>query len=153
MTLSYSPHSPYVPLQGEPYGVQTSARAPLRREELLAFIVERLARGQACPSYAEMGRAIGVSETRARQLVDQLIRDGVIRRTTGLQRNLVLRDVTHCREVVTEALRRANWQAADPRGELLGHCAIAQLPIVAVLGHVPDDSGVPHAASINSAAG
>lgn len=133
--------------------MQTIARAPLRREELLAFIVERLARGQACPSYAEMGSAIGVSSTRARQLIDQLVRDGVIRRTTGLQRNLVICDVTYCRQIVTEALRRANWQAADPVGNLVGPCAIAQLPIVAVLGHVPDDSGVPHATSITRAAG
>lgn len=132
--------------------MQKTARAPLRREELLAFIVERLARGQGCPSYLEMGQAIGVSETRARQLVDQLIAVGVVRRTAGLQRNLVICDVTQCRAIVVEALRRAGWASADPIGGLVDPCANAQLPIIAVLGHVPDNSGAPHASSILGAA-
>lgn len=132
--------------------MQNSARAPLRREELLAFIVERLARGQGCPSQLEMSEALKISETRIRQLVDQLIAKGVVRRTPGSQRNLVICDVTQCRAIVVEALRRAGWASADPVAGLIDPYANAQLPIVAVLGHVPDNSGALHASSIFSAA-
>jgi hypothetical protein len=116
----------------------TEAPAPLRRDELLAFLVEQLARARGCPSYKEMGIAVGVSETRARQLVDQLVKIGIVGRTPGLQRNLVIRDVTHAREIVVEAFRRIGGMAAAPLGELIGHCAQAQLPIVAVLEHKPE---------------
>ncbi|MCC2978896.1 hypothetical protein [Sphingomonas sp. IC4-52] len=124
---------------------RTAARAPLRREEVFAFIVERLARGLGCPSYKEIGEAVGVSETRARQLVDQLVAAKVIGRTAGLQRNLVVIDVTHAREIVVEVFRRIGGMAAAPLGELMGYCGHAQLPIVAVLQHVPENDGDTHA--------
>lgn len=120
---------------------------PLRREELLAFIVEQLARGHGCPSYKEMGIAIGVSETRARQLVAQLVAAGIVGRTAGLQRNLVLRDVTLARRIVVEVFRRIGGMAAAPLGELVGHCSQTQLPIVAVLTHRAEQHGESHARS------
>lgn len=120
---------------------RSAVLTPLRREEVLAFIVERLARGRGCPSYKEIGEAVGVSQTRARQLVDQLVEANVLERTAGLQRNLVVRDVTHAREIVIEVFRRIGGMAAAPLGELVGHCAQAQLPIVAVLEHKPEDDG------------
>lgn len=119
--------------------------APLRREEVLAFIIEQLARGRGCPTYKEIGFAVDVSETRARQLVDQLVKLGIIERTPGLQRNLVVRDVTMAREIVVETFRRIGGLAAAPLGDLIGHCSQAQLPIVAVLEHIPDDHGDCHA--------
>ena len=115
-----------------------AALKPRRREEVLAFIVERLARGQGCPSIKEIGEAVGVSETRARQLVEQLVKAKIIGRTAGLQRNLVVRDVTHAREIVVEVFRRIGGMAAAPLGDLVGHCAQAQLPIVAVLEHIAE---------------
>lgn len=117
------------------------AHAPLRREEVLAFVIEQFARGRGCPSYKEIGEGVGVSETRARQLVDQLVAVGIIGKTPGLQRNLVIRDVTHAREIVVEVFRRIGGMAAAPLGTLIGACAQEQLPIVAVLTHVPEDDG------------
>ncbi len=125
---------------------RSAAVNPLRREEVLAFIVERLARGRGCPSYKEIGEAVGVSQTRARQLVDQLVAAKVLERTAGLQRNLVVRDVTHAREIVVEVFRRIGGMAAAPLGDLVGPCAQAQLPIVAVLKHIPEhDADAPPA--------
>ncbi len=112
---------------------------PLRREEVLAFVLEQLASGRGCPSFKEIGDAVGVKETRARQLVDQLVEIGIIGRTAGLQRNLVIRDVTLARAIAVQVFRRIGGFAADPLGELVGPCAQAQLPIVAVLQHIPED--------------
>jgi hypothetical protein len=121
-------------------------RKPLRREEVLAFILEQLARGRGCPSFKEIGDAVGVKETRARQLVDELIKLKIIGRTTGLQRNLVVRDVTHAREIFVEVFRRLGGTAAAPLGDLVGPCAQAQLPIVAVLEHIAEhDADAPPA--------
>lgn len=114
---------------------------PLRREEVLAFVLEQLAQGRPCPTFKEIGEAVGVKETRARQLVDQLIKLGIIGRTTGLQRNLVVRDVTLAREIVVQVLRRIGAMAAAPLGEFFGTCAQSQLPIVAVLSHIPHHDG------------
>lgn len=124
---------------------KTVTAAPLRREELLAFLVEQLARGRGCPTYAEMGQAMGVAETRARQLVDQLVSIGIVEKTPGRQRNLIIRDVTLAREIVVQVFRKIGGLAAAPLGELMGHCAQAQLPIVAVLEHTPGTAGEPHA--------
>jgi DNA-binding MarR family transcriptional regulator len=136
------------PLPAPVTGLRRSAvSTPLRREEVLAFIVERLARGRGCPSYKEIGEEVGVSQTRARQLVDQLVNAKVLERTAGLQRNLVVRDVTHAREIVVEVFRRIGGMAAAPLGDLVGHCAQAQLPIVAVLEHIPNHDGDRSAAT------
>lgn len=120
----------------DPAGEQGTAR--FRRDEVLAFVIDRLSRGRGCPTFREIGDAVGISQTRARQLVDQLVAAKILERTTGLQRNLIVRDVTYARQIVVQAFRRTGGVAAAPLGELVGHCAQAQLPIVAVLKHIPE---------------
>jgi len=53
-----------------------------RRIEALAYIVERIERTGTSPSYGEIGRGMRphVTGSRVRQLVDQLVRIGVIER-------------------------------------------------------------------------
>lgn len=125
-----------------------SVRKPLRREQVLAFVLEQLAQGRPCPTFKEIGEAVGVKETRARQLVEQLIELKIIGRTTGLQRNLMVIDVTLARDIVVQVFRRIGGMAAAPLGELVGApCAQAQLPIVAVLEHIPYYDGDRSAAA------
>ncbi len=126
---------------------RSPVQKPLRREEVLAFVLEQLAQGRPCPTFKEIGDAVGVKETRARQLVDQLIRLKIIGRTTGLQRNLMVIDVTLARDIVVQVFRRIGGMAAAPLGELVGPCPQAQLPIVAVLEHIPDHDGDRSAAA------
>lgn len=120
-----------------------SAAAPRRREEALAFITNRLVRTGSSPTYEEIGLELGVRKSRAQQLVNQLIADGVLEKTPGAQRSLRVRDVVRAREILDEFALSLGWIVASPLGALketpsprpLPH---VQLPMLPAFEHLPD---------------
>ncbi len=113
--------------------------APRRRDEALAFIIDRLVKTGSAPSYDEIGRQLRVSKPRARELVDQLIADGVIEKTPGAMRGLRVRDVVHARQIAGEFARSLGWTISAPMGfDLLPPFPQVQLPILPPFEHLPD---------------
>lgn len=102
-----------------------------------------IARGRGSPSMVEIARHLGVSSTRAKQLVDDLRRGGAIERTPGTQRAIRVCDVAQSRQQLADVLRALGWVAADAGGELRGAIGGETMPIVAVLGHVNVDRQLP----------
>lgn len=114
---------------------------PPRREEALAYIVDRIARSGTSPSYEEIGRAMvpRVGKTRARQLVEQLIAVGVIERDLGSQRGIRIRDLVRCRAMIEAALGMHGWWHAAPLGAMQPPpCTNDQLPVMPAFEHFPD---------------
>lgn len=111
---------------------------PLRRNEALAFIIERIIRTGTSPSAGEIGRALKVSRTRAQQLTDQLILEQVLEKTPGSPRSLRIRDLTHCRAIITETLRGLGLTVAEPMGDLRAPLSTYQLPLCPPFEHLPD---------------
>ena len=111
--------------------------APLRRNEALAYIIERIIRTGTSPSSGDIGRALKVSRTRAQQLTDQLVQDRVLEKTPG-SRSLRIRDLTHCRHIISETLRGIGLTVAEPMGELLPPLSKSQLPVLPPFEHLPD---------------
>ncbi len=111
---------------------------PRRRDEALAYIIDRLVKTGTSPSYDEIGRELGVSKPRARELVDQLIADGVLEKTPGAMRGLRVRDVAHAREMAGEFARRLGWIVAAPLGQLQPPFPQVQLPMLPPFKHLPD---------------
>ena len=113
-----------------------------RREEALAYIVERIARSGTSPSYAEIGRAMRppVNKTRARQYVDQLVGLRVLERDPGSQRGIRIRDLVRCRAMIEDALGLHGWWHSPPLGQLESPapCTIEQLPMMPEFEHLPD---------------
>jgi len=63
--------------------------SPLRRDQVLAYIIEHIARHGTSPTLAEIGQHLdGISQPRVRELVGQLIKTGGLTKTAGSQRNL-----------------------------------------------------------------
>lgn len=116
----------------------TPAATPLRRDQALAFIIERIVRTSICPTLDEIGQALEVSKPRVRELIDQLVDAGLIERTVGTQRNLRVRDVAQCRSMVEVSLRRLGWATASPEGTLEPTRPKVQLPMLAPFEHIPD---------------
>jgi SOS-response transcriptional repressor LexA len=116
----------------------SSNTSQLRRDQALAFIVERIARSGTSPSFDEIGRALSVSSTRAKELVAQLIERGIIEKTPGAQRSLRVRDMGQSRSVLDEALRRLGWTVAEPMSPLSGALPHRQLPMLPAFEHFPD---------------
>ena len=81
---------------------------PRRRDEVLAFIIDRLVKTGTSPSYFEIGQNLRpkVGTSRAQELVNQLIADGVLEKTPGAVRALRVRDVVHAREIVEQQVKR-----------------------------------------------
>lgn len=126
--------------EGSTDGVEPGRAAPRKKELVLAFIIDWLARWDRAPSYREIAVAQGISVQRVGQLVDQLARDGLIERTPGGQRALRVVDVAETRLVLTEVLRRLGFAApAEP-----GHIAPApltqdKLPMLPDPDYPPED--------------
>lgn len=116
--------------------------APPRRNEALAFIIDRIARSGIAPSYAEIGRAMkpSVSRGRAQQYVDDLIGLGIIERDVGARRGIRIRDLVYCRAIVDRALQQHGWTIATPLGELEqpAPCTFGQIPMAPPFEHLPD---------------
>lgn len=113
----------------------SSPQPPPRREQVLAFIVERLVRDGRSPSLREIARALSLSVARVTQLVDQLIEAGQLERRPGVHGGLIVRDVAGARRIVTAELRRMGW--VDDVAIVEG-CTHVQLPFLAAISHLPD---------------
>jgi len=107
-----------------------------RRIEALAYIMERIDRSGTSPSFGEVGRAMRprIASTRVRNLVDQLVRIGLIERDVGLRRGIRIRDAHRCRVLITDTLGQHGWSHAHPLGKLNVHpCTNKHLPIVPLI--------------------
>jgi SOS-response transcriptional repressor LexA len=113
--------------------------APRRRDEALAIIIERIARDGVPPTIDQIGAAMrpAVCRARARELVDQLIAQGIIERRPG-QRGLRVRDVAASRALLDQAAVRLGWVVAEPMGVLQHPRHQGQLPMLPPLEHLPD---------------
>lgn len=111
---------------------------PRRRDEALAFIIDRLVKTGTAPSYDELARELGVSKPRAQELVKQLIAAGIIEKTPGAQRALRVRDVAHARSIVDQFARRLGWTVAAPLGDLQQPFPHVQLPMLPPFEHLPE---------------
>jgi SOS-response transcriptional repressor LexA len=109
-----------------------------RRDEVLAFLIEWIARWGTSPSFADISRDLKMSSTRAKQLVKQLVERGVVEQIPGATRSLRVRDVAGSRNALEHALRNLGWTAAEPMGALLPPFPDGQLPIAPPFEHLPD---------------
>lgn len=112
--------------------------ALLKRDQVLAFIIERIARSGTSPSFDEIGHELQISSTRAKELVGQLIERGIIEKTFGAKRSLRVRDVSGSRNLLEEVMRRLGWHTAEPMGVLLQPFPNGQLPSLPPFEHLPD---------------
>lgn len=112
--------------------------SPLRRDQALAFIIDRIVRSGICPTSREIGDALGVSDARAKELVDQLVERRLIDKVPGGVRNLRVRDVALCRSMLEQSLVRIGWTAAPAMGELPEAFPHRQLPMLPDFEHLPD---------------
>lgn len=131
-------------------GVGNSAK-PLRRDEVLAFLIDRLVKTGSSPTFEEIAKELGFSRTRAQELVEQLIARGVIEKVPGAQRALRVRDVAHARHLVDQFARGLGWAVAAPLGALeqptvpvppkpmpSQTLSYVQLPVLPAFEHFPD---------------
>ena len=117
-------------------GEQSAVSGAPRRIEALAYIMERIDRSGISPSYGEIGRAMrpAINSTRVRNLVDQLVRIGVIERDVGSRRGIRIRDAHWCRALIADALGEHGWRHDQPLGRLLVHpCTNKHLPILPLI--------------------
>ncbi|WP_394648900.1 LexA family protein [uncultured Sphingomonas sp.] len=115
-------------------GGKSTDRLPLRRNQVLAFVIEQIARHGLSPTMGEIARELRVSNSRAKQLIVQLVESGVIDRVPGSVRGLRVRNVAESRLQLTEVLQRLGWPAADPAGEL--RSAPDYPRMIAIVAHV-----------------
>jgi SOS-response transcriptional repressor LexA len=113
-------------------------QAPLKRDQALAFIIDRIARSGVSPSLGEIASALGVSDTRAKELVKQLIALRLVEHTPGTQRSLRVRDVATSRTLLDRSLRHLGWSTAGPMEKLAGPFPKGQLPTLPPFEHLPD---------------
>lgn len=113
--------------------------APRRRDEVLAFIMQCLVKNRVSPTLEEIAAGVGISKSRARQLVDQLVQARILAKTPGAQRNLIVRDITHARELLVQALNELGGTTALPMGEIQQPCPNVQLPKLLDIRHLPDE--------------
>lgn len=118
-------------------GIQSAIAAIPRRYEALAYIIERIVQTGTSPSYDEIADRLGVRKTRARELVDQLIAEGLVERPLGKQRSFRVRDVSGSRNILVEVLNRLGWTDAVPLGQLEQPCTHERLPMLPPFAHLP----------------
>ncbi|WP_296222732.1 hypothetical protein [uncultured Sphingomonas sp.] len=114
------------------------AAALLKRDQVLAFIIERIARSGTSPSYPEISNELKVSERRAKELVGQLIERGIVEKTFGAKRSLRVRDVAGSRNLLEDVMRRLGWLTAEPMGALQQPFPNGKLPVLPPFEHLPD---------------
>ncbi|OWK32280.1 LexA family protein [Sphingomonas mucosissima] len=112
--------------------------ALLRRDQVLAFIIERIARFGVSPTYEEISAELAVSPSRSKELVAQLIERGIVEKTPGGQRSLRVRDVAGSRNALEAVMRKLGWITAEPMGGLQQPFPNGQLPMVPPFEHLPD---------------
>lgn len=111
-----------------------------RRYEALAFMIEHIVRNGTCPSFDEIGDAMSpqVKKSRVRELVGQLVKEGIIERVPGKKRSFRVRDVTRSRMLLDDALLKLGWSVAVPLGQLSSPRPNEQLPMLPAFEHLPD---------------
>ena len=114
-------------------GAQISITAVPRRYEALAFIIERIVQTRNSPAHREIATHLGVKKTRVTQLLAQLEREGLIELTPSAHRNIVVRDLARCRQIIDQMLGQQGWRVALPLGELMPPCPIEQLSILPLI--------------------
>ncbi len=117
-------------------GEQSAFHGAPRRIEALAYIIERIDRSGISPSYGEIGRAMRprIATTRARNLVDQLVRIGLIERETGSRRGIRIRDAHRCRMLIADASGQHGSCHGQSLGQLIVHpCTNLHLPIIPLI--------------------
>jgi SOS-response transcriptional repressor LexA len=119
-------------------GFQSAIAAVPRRYEALAYIIERIVQTGTSPSYDEIADQLGVRKTRARELVDQLVGEGLVERPLGKQRSFRVRDVAGSRNILVEVLNRLGWTDAVPLGNLAQPCTNERLPLLPPFTHLPE---------------
>lgn len=122
--------------------MQLAIGTPRRRDEALAFIIERIARFGIAPSYAEIGRGMrpAVSRGRAKDYVDELVKLHIIEREPGSRRGIRIRDLVYCRDIIERALQRYGWAIATPLGDLEQPTppTFGRISIAPPFEHLPD---------------
>ena len=86
----------------------------------------------------EIGQQLGVSDTRARQLVAELVKRGDIEKTPGEIRSLRVRDVSGSRNMLEQSLRALGWHTAEPMGDLQAPFAKEKISLLPPFEHLPD---------------
>lgn len=106
-----------------------------RRIEVLAYIIERIQQSGTSPSYGEIAKALRppVDNSRAAQLVEQLVALGVIERPPASRRGIRIRDLQRCREMIDEALGHHGWHHSKALGELQYPSTIDDLPVLPLI--------------------
>ncbi|WP_156679363.1 LexA family protein [Sphingomonas profundi] len=117
--------------------MQEVPSAPPRRDQALAFIIERIARSGTSPSFDEIGRHLGVSKPRARELVGELIDRGIIEKTPGAQRSLKVLDVARSRVLLESTLRSIGWVVVGPH-QAMRPFPQDKLPLLPAFEHLPE---------------
>ena len=115
----------------------TGPAAP-RRYEALAYLLDRLARGEACPSYKDFARRLRCSDTFAKKLIGQLVREGLVAKTPGAQRALHIVDVGRARTLVVTHLHALGSSVAQASGPMLWGFPHGHLPLFPPFEHLPD---------------
>lgn len=110
----------------------------LRRDQVLAFIIERIVRYGVGPTHAEIGSAFDISTSRSKELVGQLIERGRLEKTLGGQRSLRVRDLADSRNALEAVMRKLGWHTAEPMGQLQHPLPNGQLPVIPPFEHLPD---------------
>lgn len=99
-----------------------------RRLLVLGFVRNYILQYGGSPSYGEIANGVGISPTRARQLVQALVKAGQLLRTPG-PRGLSLPAL---RDEAVRQLRELGWQVYAP-------CADSALPTSPMLDYLPDE--------------
>lgn len=84
-----------------------------RRDEVLAFVVAEIVRTGASPTIQEIADALKVSKPRVRELLAQLVLDGVVHVIRGTQRGIRVIDMSETRRSLVDACRRLGWVTPD----------------------------------------
>lgn len=78
-----------------------------------------------------------VGEGRARHLVEQLVKLGVIGRDAGSHRGIYIRDFEACRALIDTALGKQGWHHAGALAPLSAPYSLLHLPVLPLI-ELPD---------------
>lgn len=113
-----------------------------RKAQAHAYISWCLVERGCAPSNPEIGRALGVSETRARQLVQALSDQEMITRQNGAKRGIGAPGLVA--EMALGRLKQLGWVVDEDAKRLLPPaCGNPQLPVITRLDYLPPEPGEP----------
>jgi DNA-binding MarR family transcriptional regulator len=114
-------------------GMRLKPEMTSRRLLVLAFVRDYLARWGSSPSYGEIANGLGISPTRARQLVKALVASGQLLRRPG-PRGLYLPTL---RDEAVRQLRELGYVVDEDIFTVCLPCAHSTLPARPMLDYVP----------------